>query len=61
MNKKLNEEIETIFMMSDLENQIISSKSVKEIAKLDGKINKFVTKSIIKKLKDKLEWRIYIY
>ena len=42
-------------MMSDLENQIISSKFVKEIAKLDGKINKFVTKSIVKKLKDKLE------
>ena len=61
MNKKLNEKIETIFMMSDLENQIISSKFVKEIAKLDGKINKFVTKSIVKKLKNKLEWRIYIY
>ena len=61
MNKKLNEKIETIFMMSDLENQIISSKFVKEIAKLDGKIDKFVTKSIVKKLKDKLEWRIYIY
>ena len=55
MNKKLNEKIETIFMMSDIENQIISSKFVKEIAKLDGKINKFVTKSIVKKLKDKLE------
>ena len=55
MNKKLNEKIETIFMMSDLENQIISSKFVKEIAKLDGKINKLVTKSIVKKLKDKLE------
>ena len=55
MNKKLNEKIETIFMMSDLENQIISSKFVKEIAKLDGKIDKFVTKSIVKKLKDKLE------
>ena len=55
MNKKLNEKIETIFMMSDLENQIISSKFVKEIAKLDGKINKFVTKSIVNKLKNKLE------
>ena len=55
MNKKLNEKIETIFMMSDLENQIISSKFVKEIAKLDGRINKFVTKSIVKKLKYKLE------
>ena len=55
MNKKLNDKIETIFMMSDVENQIISSKFVKEIAKLDGKINKFLTKSIVKRLKDKLE------
>ena len=55
MNKKLNEKIETIFMMSDVENQIISSKFVKEIAKLDGKIDKFLTKSIVKKLKNKLE------
>ncbi len=55
MNKKLNEKIETIFLMSDVENQIISSKFVKEIAKLDGKINKFLTKSVVRKLKDKLE------
>ncbi len=61
MNKKLNEKIETIFMMSDVENQIISSKFVKEIAKLDGKINKFLTKSIVKKLKNKLEWKNYLY
>ena len=55
MNKKLNDKIETIFMMSDVENQIISSKFVKEIAKLDGKIDKFLTKSIVKRLKNKLE------
>ena len=55
MNKKLDEKIETIFMMSDVENQIISSKFVKEIAKLDGKIDKFLTKSIVKKLKNKKE------
>ena len=61
MNKKLNEKIETIFMMSDVENQIISSKFVKEIAKLDGKIDKFLTKSIVKKLKEKLEWKRHIY
>ena len=52
MNKKLNEQIETIFLMSDVENQIISSKFVKEIAKLDGKINKFLTKSVEKKIKN---------
>ena len=61
MNKKLNEKIETIFMMSDVENQIISSKFVKEIAKLDGKIDKFLTKSIVKKLKNKLELKNYLF
>ena len=34
MNKKLNSKIETMFLMSDVENQIISSKFVKEIASL---------------------------
>ena len=51
MNKKLNANIETIFLMSDIENQIISSKFVKEIAKLNGTINRFVTKSTVKMLK----------
>ncbi len=54
MNKKLNRNIETIFLMSDVENQIISSKFVKEIATLGGDISKFTTKSTIKVLKDKL-------
>jgi len=40
--------------MSDIENQIISSKFVKEIARLNGNINKFVTKSVIKLVKDKI-------
>ena len=55
MNRKLNQNIETIFLMSDVENQIISSKFVKEIAKLKGDIKKFTTKSTIKSLKDKYE------
>mgnify|MGYP002031410251 CR=1 FL=1 len=56
MNKKLNNEIETIFLMSNIENQVISSKFIKEIARLDGNINKFLTKSAIKALKEKLRW-----
>ena len=55
MNKKLNSKIETMFLMSDVENQIISSKFVKEIVKLKGDIKKFTTKSTIKSLKDKYE------
>ena len=55
MNRKLNQNIETIFLMSDVENQIISSKFVKEIVKLNGDIKKFTTKSTIKSLKEKYE------
>ena len=55
MNRKLNQNIETIFLMSDVENQIISSRFVKEIVKLDGDIKKFTTKSTIKSLKEKYE------
>ena len=54
MNKKLNSNIETMFLMSDVENQIISSKFVKEISKLNGNINNFVTKSTVKMLKKRL-------
>ena len=55
MNRKLNNNIETIFLMSDIENQIISSKFVKEIVKLNGYIKKFTTKSTIRSLKFKYE------
>ena len=55
MNRKLNNNIETLFLMSDVENQIISSRFVKEIIKLKGNINKFTTKSTIKLLKKKYE------
>ena len=54
MNKKLDKTIETVFLMSDVERQVISSKFVKEIAKLNGKIDNFVTKSTIRALKDKI-------
>ena len=53
MNKKLNSQIETMFLMSDVENQIISSKFVKEIANLGGDIERFVTKNTVKMLKNK--------
>jgi len=55
MNRKLNNNIETIFLMSDVENQIISSRFVKEIVRLRGDIKKFTTKSTIKSLKEKYE------
>ena len=52
MNRKLNDKVETIFLMSDVENQIISSRFVKEIAQHKGDLKKFTTKSTIKSLKN---------
>ena len=59
MNKKLDSSIETIFLMSDIENEIISSKFIKEIGKLKGNLKRFVTKSVIKAIKSKIEWKKY--
>tara|TARA_B100001029_G_C14920277_1_gene371589 strand:- start:296 stop:790 length:495 start_codon:yes stop_codon:yes gene_type:complete len=53
MNKNLDNNIETMFLMSDIENQIISSNFVKEIIELGGNIKKFTTPSTIKALKNK--------
>ena len=54
MNRKLDKNIETVFLMADLDKQVISSRFVKEIAKLRGKIDNFVTKSTIKAINEKI-------
>ena len=54
MNRKLNNKIETIFLMSDVDNQVISSRLVKEIANFNGDLKKFITKSVIKELKNRV-------
>nr|WP_234397691.1 hypothetical protein [Sneathiella glossodoripedis] len=45
MNRRLNSEIETVFLMASDQHQFIASSLVKEIAFLDGDISKFVSKS----------------
>ena len=55
MNRQLNKKIETVYLMSDPENQVISSRFVKEIAKLNGKIDNFVTKSTKNAIKNKYD------
>ena len=55
MNRQLNKNVETVFLMSDPENQVISSKFVKEIAKLNGNVDNFVTKSTKKAIRDKYD------
>ena len=54
MNRKLDKSIETVFLMSDVEHQVISSNLVKEIASLGGDINKFVTKSAVSAIREKI-------
>jgi len=55
MNRQLEKKIETVFLMSDPDKQVISSRFVKEIAKLNGKINNFVTKNTVKAIKEKYD------
>ena len=55
MNRQLEKKIETVFLMSDPDKQVISSRFVKEIAKLNGKINNFVTKHTVKAIKEKYD------
>lgn len=46
MNRQLDDSIETVFLMAEAEHQAIASKLVKEIARLDGDVSKFVTPRI---------------
>jgi pantetheine-phosphate adenylyltransferase len=46
MNQKLNDRIETVFLMADVALQPIASKLVKEIAIFGGDIRKFVTPAV---------------
>ncbi len=43
MNRAMNAEIETVFLMADANHQAIASKLVKEIARLGGDISNFVS------------------
>lgn len=50
MNRQLNKEIETVFLMAEAQHQAIASKLVKEIARLGGDVSKFVTPRVNKEL-----------
>jgi len=42
MNRRLNSEVETVFLMASDRNQFISSRFVKEIGRLGGDVSQFV-------------------
>lgn len=54
MNKKLNNDIETLFMMTNSKYAYLSSSIVKEIAKFNGDISEFVPEYVAIKFKEKL-------
>jgi pantetheine-phosphate adenylyltransferase len=46
MNRQLNHNVETVFLMADVALQPIASRLVKEIALYGGDISKFVTRAV---------------
>ncbi len=53
MNRQLNSEIETVFLMADAQRQSISSNFIRDIARLNGDISNFTTEYVSGKLKKK--------
>lgn len=54
INRKLNPELETIFLPTSEENLYLSSSLVKEVGSLNGDISKFVPLEILEDVKKKL-------
>ena len=50
MNQRMNDEIETVFLMADPHHQAVSSRLVKEIARLGGRDDLFVPEAVHEKL-----------
>jgi pantetheine-phosphate adenylyltransferase len=46
MNRKLDADIDTVFLMAEADRQAIASKLVKEIARLGGDVTPFVTPAV---------------
>jgi pantetheine-phosphate adenylyltransferase len=55
MNQRLNSEIETVFLMADPRHQAIASRLVKEIARLDGKIESFVSPAVAARVRTRVK------
>jgi pantetheine-phosphate adenylyltransferase len=53
MNRTMNPDIETVFLMAEPQNQPISSNFVKDIARLNGDISKFTSANVANKLKER--------
>ena len=58
MNQRLNDDIETVFLMADPRHQAIASRLVKEIARLDGNIESFVSSAVAAAVREKVQKRV---
>ncbi len=54
MNQRLNDDIETVFLMADPQHQAIASRLIKEIARLGGDVTPFVSAFVAQKLSEKI-------
>ncbi|WP_374389904.1 pantetheine-phosphate adenylyltransferase [Brevundimonas sp.] len=54
MNQRLNQDIETVFLMADPRHQAIASRLVKEIARLNGNIESFVSPAVAEQVRAKV-------
>lgn len=55
MNQRLNADIETVFLMADPRHQAVASRLVKEIARLDGAIDSFVSPTVAEQVRAKVK------
>jgi len=55
MNQRLNADIETVFLMADPRHQAVASRLVKEIARLDGAIESFVSPRVAERVRAKVQ------
>ncbi len=46
MNRRLDDSVETVFLMAEAQHQAIASKLVKEIARLGGDVSSFVSADV---------------
>ncbi len=53
MNQKMNHDIETVFLMADPVHQAVSSRLVKEIARLGGAADLFVPADVYRRLTER--------
>ena len=55
MNKKLDSDVETLFMMADSDYSFISSSSIKQLGKFNGSVKGLIPESIIEEFQNKIK------